>query len=161
MADVDELQGAVEAITLITLHAAKGLEFPVVFLVGMEEGVLPHIRSFDDPRQMEEERRLAYVGITRAEDSVYLTRAYRRYLGGRPLTNAPSRFLGEIPEHLLRPYRSGERRTVRERVAPAPRPTPASAPAATSAAADVAAQPSRSGRRASGCVTRTSGRASW
>ena len=129
VADVDELQGAVEAITLITLHAAKGLEFPVVFLVGMEEGVLPHIRSFDDPRQLEEERRLAYVGITRAEDSVYLTRAYRRYLGGRPLTNPPSRFLGEIPEELLQPYRSGERRTVRERVAPmasAPRPAPAS-----------------------------------
>ncbi|MBH77294.1 MAG: AAA family ATPase [Dehalococcoidia bacterium] len=114
VADVDELEGAVEAVTLITLHAAKGLEFPIVFLVGMEEGVLPHIRSFDDPRQLEEERRLAYVGITRAEESVYLTRAYRRYLGGRPLTNPPSRFLGEIPEHLLQPYRGGERRTVRE-----------------------------------------------
>ena len=114
VADVDELEGAVEAITLITLHAAKGLEFPIVFLVGMEEGVLPHIRSFDDPRQLEEERRLAYVGITRAETSVYLTRAYRRYLGGRPLTNPPSRFLGEIPEHLLQPYRSGERRVVRQ-----------------------------------------------
>ncbi len=114
VADVDELEGAVEAITLITLHAAKGLEFPIVFLVGMEEGVLPHIRSFDDPRQLEEERRLAYVGITRAETSVYLTRAYRRYLGGRPLTNPPSRFLDEIPEHLVQPYRSGERRAVRQ-----------------------------------------------
>ncbi len=125
VADVDELEGAVDAVTLITLHAAKGLEFPVVFLVGMEEGVLPHIRSFDDPRQLEEERRLAYVGITRAEDVVYLTRAYRRYLGGRPLTNPPSRFLGEIPEHLVQPYRSGDKRTVREpaRVAPAARPT--------------------------------------
>ncbi len=117
VADVDEMEGATEAVTLITLHAAKGLEFPVVFLVGMEEGVLPHIRSFDDPRQLEEERRLAYVGITRAGESVYLTRAYRRYLGGRPLTNPPSRFLAEIPEHLLQPYRAGERRTVRQ---PAP-----------------------------------------
>ena len=141
VADVDELEGAVEAITLITLHAAKGLEFPVVFLVGMEEGVLPHIRSFDDPRQLEEERRLAFVGITRAEDSVYLTRAYRRYLGGRPQTNPPSRFLAEIPEHLLQPYRSGDRRTVREPVAPALRPAAASAPAATSAAAVAAAEP--------------------
>ncbi len=141
VADVDELEGAVEAVTLITLHAAKGLEFPVVFLVGMEEGVLPHIRSFDDPRQLEEERRLAYVGITRAEESVYLTRAYRRYLGGRPLTNPPSRFLAEIPEHLLQPYRSGERRTVGDRVTPAPRPAPAAEPAATSAAAVAATEP--------------------
>ena len=140
VADVDELEGAVEAITLITLHAAKGLEFPIVFLVGMEEGVLPHIRSFDDPRQLEEERRLAYVGITRAETSVYLTRAYRRYLGGRPLTNPPSRFLGEIPEHLLQPYRGGDKRQVRERVAPvAAPPRPASAPSAAAQAA--AAEP--------------------
>ena len=140
VADVDELEGAVEAITLITLHAAKGLEFPIVFLVGMEEGVLPHIRSFDDPRQLEEERRLAYVGITRAETSVYLTRAYRRYLGGRPLTNPPSRFLGEIPEHLLQPFRSGDKRQVQERVAPvAAPPRPASAPSAAAQAA--AAEP--------------------
>ncbi len=129
VADVDELEGAVEAVTLITLHAAKGLEFPVVFLTGMEEGVLPHIRSFDDPRQLEEERRLAYVGITRAEDAVYLTRAYRRYLGGRPLANPPSRFLDEIPPHLLQPHRSGASREVRGPVLPTP--GPASAPAQT------------------------------
>ena len=116
VADVDELEGGAEAVTLITLHAAKGLEFPVVFLTGMEEGVLPHIRSFDDPRQMEEERRLAYVGITRAGDAVYLTRAQRRYLGGRPLANPPSRFLGEIPDRLLQPWRHGADREVREAV---------------------------------------------
>ncbi len=135
VADVDDLDRAVEAVTLITLHAAKGLEFPVVFLVGMEEGVLPHSRSFDDPRQLEEERRLAYVGITRAEDLVYLTRAYRRYLGGRALTNPPSRFLDEIPEHLLQPYRSGERRTVRTPASVASRPSPPPAAADPVAAA--------------------------
>ena len=87
------------------------------------------------------------MGITRAEESVYLTRAYRRYLGGRPLTNAPSRFLGEIPEELLQPYRSGERRTVRERVAPAPQPAPTSATAATSAPAAAAEPDWQAGER--------------
>ncbi len=134
VADVDELEGGVEAVTLITLHAAKGLEFPVVFMVGMEEGVLPHIRSFDDPRQMEEERRLAYVGITRAKDAVYLTRAFRRYLGGQPLTNPASRFLSEIPAHLLVPYRSGGPKTFRESVETAP-----TAPSTTPTSAEVAA----------------------
>ena len=114
VADVDELDSGVEAVTLITLHAAKGLEFPAVFMVGLEEGVLPHIRSFDDPRQMEEERRLAYVGMTRAKDQLYLSRAFRRYLAGTPLTNPPSRFLSEIPKHLLRPYGSGGPRSYRE-----------------------------------------------
>ncbi|MCE7928207.1 MAG: UvrD-helicase domain-containing protein [Dehalococcoidia bacterium] len=104
VADVDELQDGVDAVTLITLHAAKGLEFPVVFIVGMEEGLLPHIRSYDDPRQMEEERRLAYVGITRAKDLVYLTRAYRRFMMGGQGANPPSRFLGDIPRELSRPF---------------------------------------------------------
>lgn len=102
VADADEIDGGVDAVTLITLHAAKGLEYPVVFMVGMEEGVLPHIRSFDDPRQMEEERRLAYVGITRAMDSLYLTRAYRRYAFGNSTSNPASRFLKDIPEDLTR-----------------------------------------------------------
>ncbi|HEY4668934.1 MAG TPA: 3'-5' exonuclease, partial [Tepidiformaceae bacterium] len=102
VSDVDELEGTVDAVTLITLHAAKGLEFPVVFMVGMEEGVLPHIRSFDDPRQMEEERRLAYVGITRARDQLLLTRSYRRFLMGGQSANPPSRFLADIPGHLIR-----------------------------------------------------------
>jgi DNA helicase-2/ATP-dependent DNA helicase PcrA len=96
------MNGDPDAVTLITLHAAKGLEFPVVFLAGMEEGVLPHIRSFDDPRQMEEERRLAYVGITRAEDVLYLTRSYRRFAMGGASTNPPSRFLADIPPELTK-----------------------------------------------------------
>jgi DNA helicase-2/ATP-dependent DNA helicase PcrA len=102
VADVDEMKEGVDAVTLITLHTAKGLEFPVVFMVGMEEGVLPHIRSFDDPRQMEEERRLAYVGITRAMDSLYLTRAYRRFSFGIQAANPPSRFLADIPREVTR-----------------------------------------------------------
>jgi DNA helicase-2/ATP-dependent DNA helicase PcrA len=104
VADVDEVEGGASAVTLITLHNAKGLEFPVVFMVGMEEGVLPHMRSFDDPRQMEEERRLAYVGITRAEDLLYLTRAYRRFTFGTSLSNPASRFLADIPKDVVRPW---------------------------------------------------------
>jgi DNA helicase-2/ATP-dependent DNA helicase PcrA len=101
VADVDSLDGSVDAVTLITLHQAKGLEFPVVFIVGMEEGVLPHIRSFDDPAQMEEERRLCYVGVTRAKRKVYLIRAFRRNLMGGSLVNEPSRFLADIPRQLV------------------------------------------------------------
>ncbi|MFC1964014.1 ATP-dependent helicase, partial [Chloroflexota bacterium] len=101
VADVDGLDSSVDAVTLITLHQAKGLEFPVVFIVGMEEGVLPHIRSFDDPAQMEEERRLCYVGITRAKSRVYLLRAFRRSLMGSSGVNQPSRFLQDIPAHLI------------------------------------------------------------
>ncbi len=101
VADVDELREGAEAVTLISLHSAKGLEYPVVFMVGLEEGVLPHIRSFDDPRQMEEERRLAYVGITRAKDVLYLTRAFRRYLAGGQSSNPASRFLRDIPSQLM------------------------------------------------------------
>ena len=109
VADVDEMKAEVDAVTLITLHTAKGLEFPVVFLSGMEEGILPHIRSFDDPRQMEEERRLAYVGITRAMDLLYLSRAYRRFVFGNQSANPPSRFLADIPKPLTRPYGSTPR----------------------------------------------------
>jgi DNA helicase-2/ATP-dependent DNA helicase PcrA len=96
--DVDEYDEKADAVTLITLHAAKGLEFPVVFIVGTEEGLLPHIRSYDDPNQMEEERRLIYVGMTRAQRHLYLLRAFRRSLGGH---NPPSRFLADIPPHLV------------------------------------------------------------
>jgi DNA helicase-2/ATP-dependent DNA helicase PcrA len=118
VADVDELQGDVDAVTLITLHAAKGLEFPVVFMVGMEEGLLPHIRSFNDPAQMEEERRLAYVGITRAKDILYLTRAYRRYTMGMQAANPPSRFLADIPRSLTRAHGSSPRSYLEAATAP-------------------------------------------
>jgi DNA helicase II / ATP-dependent DNA helicase PcrA len=94
----DERAGRV---TLITLHSAKGLEFPVVFITAMEEGVLPHMRSFDDPAQMEEERRLCYVGMTRAKDRLYLLRAFRRHNMGMSQHNPPSRFLKDIPPELL------------------------------------------------------------
>ncbi len=101
VSDVDGLDESVEGVTLITLHQAKGLEFPVVFIVGMEDGILPHFKSFDDPSQMEEERRLCYVGITRAKRRVYLVRAFRRSLMGGSTVNKPSRFLEDIPQHLI------------------------------------------------------------
>ena len=101
VSDVDGLDESASAVTLITLHQAKGLEFPVVLIVGMEDGILPHFRSFDDPDQMEEERRLCYVGITRAKQKVYLVRAFRRNLMGRSMISEPSRFLGDIPRHLI------------------------------------------------------------
>ncbi|OGO51531.1 MAG: hypothetical protein A2148_01235, partial [Chloroflexi bacterium RBG_16_68_14] len=101
VSDTDEYDERPDAVTLITLHAAKGLEFPVVFIVGMEEGVLPHMRSFDDPAQLEEERRLCYVGITRAKERLYLVRAFRRHLMGASLHNPPSRFLKDLPPHLI------------------------------------------------------------
>ncbi len=104
VADVDSYEESEESMTLITLHQAKGLEFPVVFIVGMEEGLLPHSRSMDSEQQLEEERRLCYVGITRAERRLYLLRAFRRgFMGGRP--TIASRFLRDIPEHLLAPGR--------------------------------------------------------
>ena len=90
-----------DAVTLITLHAAKGLEYPVVFIVGMDEGSLPHARSVDKPEQLEEERRLAYVGFTRAMRRLYLLRAYRRSFFGDVQVTEPSRFLEDIPLHLV------------------------------------------------------------
>jgi len=101
VSDVDELDEKVDAATLITLHQAKGLEFPVVFIVGMEEGVLPHFKSLPDPEQMEEERRLCYVGITRAKEKVYLVYTLRRSLMGSSAHNPPSRFLKDIPPLLI------------------------------------------------------------
>ena len=101
VSDLDDLSEKGEAVTLITLHQAKGLEFPVVFIVGMEEGILPHFRSFADPEQMEEERRLCYVGITRAMQRVYLVHAFRRSLYGGNRPNPPSPFLKDIPAHLV------------------------------------------------------------
>ncbi len=101
MADVDGFDQQSDQVALITLHSAKGLEFPVVFLIGMEEGVFPHARALDEPREMHEERRLAYVGITRAKEILYLTRCWQRTLYGTTRFNEPSRFLEEIPGELV------------------------------------------------------------
>ncbi|MFA9558416.1 DNA helicase PcrA [Evansella sp. AB-rgal1] len=104
IADIDKVgdDGEVEdQVLLMTLHSAKGLEFPLVFLIGLEEGVFPHSRSLMEPEEMEEERRLAYVGITRAEKQLHVTRAKMRTLFGRTNMNPPSRFLSEIPEDCL------------------------------------------------------------
>ncbi|OPA76067.1 DNA helicase PcrA [Paenibacillus selenitireducens] len=97
----DEEEEVKDAVVLMTMHSAKGLEFPTVFIIGLEEGVFPHSRAFNDDEELEEERRLAYVGITRAEKQLFLTSARMRTLFGRTTSNAPSRFLREIPEDLL------------------------------------------------------------
>ncbi|MEK7690353.1 MAG: 3'-5' exonuclease, partial [Bdellovibrionota bacterium] len=93
--------GTLDEITLLTLHGAKGLEFPVVFLVGMEDGFLPHQRSIDEGQDLSEERRLCYVGITRAKERLFLTRASQRLRWGKTVPRNPSRFLAEIPPELL------------------------------------------------------------
>lgn len=122
VSDVDSYDEKVDAVTLITLHAAKGLEFPVVFIVGMEEGLLPHRKSYDEPDQMEEERRLCYVGITRAKQRLYLVRAFRRSSLGSTVVNRPSRFLSNIPPHMAMPPGGGARES---KVRPAATPSPA------------------------------------
>ncbi len=96
VSDQDELAEEADRVTLLTLHTAKGLEFPVVFIVGLEENILPHSRSLEDPDQMEEERRLMYVGVTRAKDRLYLVRAFRRMIWGRSEVYEPSRFLRDV-----------------------------------------------------------------
>lgn len=101
IADTDDADGGNQAVTLMTLHAAKGLEFPIVFLVGMEENVFPLSRANEEEAELEEERRLAYVGITRAENLLYLTNATSRLLFGRTNYNQPSRFIREISSDLL------------------------------------------------------------
>lgn len=101
--DIDTYDEGENATVLMTLHNAKGLEFPVVFIVGLEEGVFPHIRSMTDLAELEEERRLCYVGITRAEERLYLACAYQRNLYGAPVYNVGSRFLKEMPENLVQP----------------------------------------------------------
>lgn len=103
----DEDEDGSGVITLMTLHTAKGLEFPVVFLTGMEDGVFPHMRALGQTKELEEERRLAYVGITRARERLYLTRAAMRSAWGQPSYNPPSRFLEEIPEAHLDWRRKG------------------------------------------------------
>ena len=101
VSDIDSYDEAQETVTLMTLHSAKGLEFPNVFLMGMEEGVFPGIRAFSDEAEIEEERRLCYVGITRAKERLFLSRAQSRTLFGSTKYNLPSRFLEEIPAELL------------------------------------------------------------
>ena len=121
ISDVDALEAS-GTVTLMTLHNAKGLEFPVIFLVGMEEGVFPHMRSLGDPSQLEEERRLAYVGITRAKRYLFLSHATTRNLFGAINYNSPSRFLDEIPDGLVAEAEKRPRRTDRE-TAGTPSPT--------------------------------------
>jgi len=111
VSDVDNLSADVDAPTLLTLHSAKGLEFPIVFITGLEEGLLPHSRSFDEPEEMAEERRLTYVGLTRAEDRLFLTYAFRRTRYGSSEATVPSRFLDDIPMGLT----SGSRRVTHRR----------------------------------------------
>jgi len=101
VADVDELDASANAVTLLTLHSAKGLEYEMVFITGMEEGICPHSRSMDNPDAMEEERRLAYVGITRAKKQLYLIRTFRRTIFGNSDVREPSRFLLDIPRKLV------------------------------------------------------------
>ncbi|MGF1596119.1 MAG: DNA helicase PcrA [Acidimicrobiales bacterium] len=101
VSDADEVGDDDSAVVLMTTHAAKGLEFPTVFLLGLEDGIFPHLRSMTDPDEMEEERRLAYVGITRAQHRLYLTHAWSRMIFGQTQYNPPSRFLDEIPSELV------------------------------------------------------------
>ena len=112
VADADQLPDEGEGVvTMMTLHTAKGLEFPVVFVTGWEDGHFPHMRAMGDPAELSEERRLAYVGITRAKERLYLTRSITRASWGQPVSNPESRFLQEIPQHLLDWRRTEPRRT--------------------------------------------------
>jgi DNA helicase-2/ATP-dependent DNA helicase PcrA len=101
VSDLERSAAGRESATLMTLHAAKGLEYPLVFIIGMEERLFPHVRALDDPEQMEEERRLCYVGMTRARERLFLTNARRRRIFGQDQYNPPARFLGDIPRNLL------------------------------------------------------------
>ncbi len=116
VSDADQIDEGAGAVTLMTLHTAKGLEYPIVFMVGLEDGVFPHMRSLAEPAEMEEERRLMYVGITRAQERLYLTNAWSRTLWGASNYNPKSRFLKEIPDGLITtaPKRSGMSRRTRQ-----------------------------------------------
>jgi DNA helicase-2/ATP-dependent DNA helicase PcrA len=110
VSDVDNLDEQVDAPTLLTLHAAKGLEFAVVLIAGLEEGLFPHSRSMDDPEQMEEERRLCYVGVTRAKERLYLLYTFSRTLYGETEVREPSRFLADVPSQLIESREKGRGR---------------------------------------------------
>ncbi|MEW6087902.1 MAG: UvrD-helicase domain-containing protein [bacterium] len=115
--DIDTWNKNKDSVTLMTFHNAKGLEFPVVFMTGMEEGIFPHFSSFASEKELEEERRLCYVGITRARESLYLTAVKRRYLHGTEVMNPPSRFIKEIPNDLInfeKSFSGNESKTVPE-----------------------------------------------
>lgn len=117
VSDIDNWKQSEDALTLMTLHAAKGLEFRAVFMIGMEENLFPHANSLFDPEQLEEERRLCYVGITRAKQRLYMTLARRRMIYGSISSNSSSRFLADISDHLICSYEktlSGEKDTVAE-----------------------------------------------
>ncbi|MFJ3933827.1 MULTISPECIES: DNA helicase PcrA [unclassified Streptomyces] len=137
----DEDEEGSGVITLMTLHTAKGLEFPVVFLTGMEDGVFPHMRALGQTKELEEERRLAYVGITRARERLYLTRSAMRSAWGQPAYNPPSRFLEEIPAAHLEWKRTG----------------PMAAPAGPTSGVASSLSSSRSRGKASGFATRRAG----
>lgn len=109
VSDIDDTELGEDAITLMTLHSSKGLEFPVVFLVGMEEGLFPHARTLMDETEIEEERRLCYVGITRAKEKLFLSSAKMRTIYGNTVTYPPSRFLQEIPARLVKTIKRQER----------------------------------------------------
>ena len=115
VADIDEADTQT-GVTMMTMHSAKGLEFPIVFIMGMEESLFPHIRAIktDDDHEMEEERRICYVAITRAEELLYITNATTRMLFGRSQSNMPSRFLKEIPEELLESHTGNKRQTIQQ-----------------------------------------------
>ncbi|MCE3022620.1 DNA helicase PcrA [Staphylococcus pasteuri] len=119
VADIDEADTE-SGVTLMTMHSAKGLEFPIVFIMGMEESLFPHIRAIksDDDHEMEEERRICYVAITRAEETLYITNATTRMLFGRSQSNMPSRFLKEIPENLMESHSGSKRQTIQPKAKP-------------------------------------------
>jgi len=143
VADQDELSGDDSSVVLMTLHTAKGLEYPAVFIVGLEDGVFPHLRSLGEPDELEEERRLAYVGITRARERLYLSNAWSRSLFGSTQYNPPSRFLKEIPEHLTRIIEGGRQARLTERGRWASSNPPSGD--------EVPRRPVRRGLRTSGC----------
>lgn len=111
ISDIDTYEESGNAVTLMTMHSAKGLEYPVVFLVGLEEGLFPHQRSMDDLEELEEERRLCYVGMTRAKEELHLSFAHLRTFMGQTLRRGKSRFLKEVPDHLLIRKTAGSART--------------------------------------------------